>query len=181
MAGRRPKPTAAKIAAGNPGKRPLPKDEPQPERAGAPTPPSWLGQHGKRKWKELVPKLARLGLLTELDLGAFEALCSAYDRWRQAETSVKRDGMTYKKGGIMRKNPAISIAAEARKEYRQLAGEFGLTPASRGRAAQGAAPPAPQLPGTEGWPSQDHPNSLALSDDEGFSEDEIFGEAGKIH
>ena len=39
--GRKPKPTHLKVLAGNPGKRPLPKNEPKPKPI-APRCPQWL-------------------------------------------------------------------------------------------------------------------------------------------
>jgi len=45
MAGRRPKPRALKLITGNPGRRPIPDDEPEPElgRPAEPTLNLWDG------------------------------------------------------------------------------------------------------------------------------------------
>ena len=52
MAGRRPKPTAAKKLAGNPGKRPLPKNEPPPKRT-QPVRPRHLTREGSAEFTRL--------------------------------------------------------------------------------------------------------------------------------
>ena len=48
MAGRKPKPTRLKIIQGNPGKRPLNKNEPQPERRLMRA-PSHLSEEAKKE------------------------------------------------------------------------------------------------------------------------------------
>jgi hypothetical protein len=59
-----------KILRGNPGKRPLPKDEPQPP-AGEVMPPSWLTVLQRALWEELAPTYKAMGCLTIADSMAF--------------------------------------------------------------------------------------------------------------
>lgn len=175
--GRRPKPTAAKELAGNPGKRRLAKGEPAPKGGKVPTAPSFLGRYARKFWNDYAPMAVRLGLLTEADVGAWEGLCHSYDRWRQASADVKRLGRVYEKGGIVRLRPEVRIEAEARKEFRQWCAEFGLTPSSRSRVAASLADAAqPTLP--MNMPDQEDPARSSLSDgpwgDE-FGDDDYFG------
>ncbi len=111
------KPTALKLLQGNPGKRPLLKNEPKP-KVGC-QPPPWLNVEARVQWKRLAPRLIELGLLTEIDGDAFAALCML-----TAHLAVL--------GTIQ--GAAI---AECTKELRQLWGRFGMTPADRSKVSVG--------------------------------------------
>jgi len=80
MRGRIPKPTAAKKLAGNPGRRPLPKNEPMP--TGKAVRPDWLNVGAMQVWNELAPGTERLGLLTDHDAFAFGVLCTLAAEFR---------------------------------------------------------------------------------------------------
>lgn len=84
MRGRKPKPTALRILAGNPGKRRLPQREPKPE-AGAPACPEWLDSEAKREWRRVVGHLDAAGILTRADRAALAAYCQAWSGWLAAE------------------------------------------------------------------------------------------------
>ena len=101
--GRPPIPTALKIRAGNPGKRPLPTDEPQP-MPGRPRCPEWLDPAAKAKWRALVPELERLGLLTRLDGDALAAYCQAWAEVREATRTLRRD-----RGRKLTRNQKLTI------------------------------------------------------------------------
>src|SRR5690348_3709942 len=91
MAGRRPTPTTLKVLRGNPGKRPLNPKEPKPPTA-IPIAPQHLTEIAKAEWDRIAPKLAQLGLLTDLDRAALAAYCCAYARWSEAEEALKKTG-----------------------------------------------------------------------------------------
>ena len=74
MAGRRPKPTKLKLVTGNPGKRKLNDNEPQPARE-IPSPPSHLTDWGKTAWGRMTVLLDGMGVLTVADTFALERLC----------------------------------------------------------------------------------------------------------
>ena len=57
--GRKPKPTAIKVLEGNPGKRPLNKFEPAPEKKAPPC-PEWLNGEAKAEWERLADKMLNL-------------------------------------------------------------------------------------------------------------------------
>jgi P27 family predicted phage terminase small subunit len=153
----------------------LPK-EPLPKASETPSAPSWIGQHGRRLWQAYAPKLAKLGLLSEIDTSAWEALCHAYDRMRQASSDIKRHGRVYVKDGIVRLRPEVRIEAEARKEFRQYCAEFGLTPASRSRVAEsvdrGRQPDLPMNLPDAADPEKALPPGPW---DDGFTDDQFFG------
>lgn len=70
MAGRPPKPTALKLLTGNPGRRPLPKNEPKPP-AGKAEPPDWLSPMARKLWDKYAPRYEAMGTLTSADELAF--------------------------------------------------------------------------------------------------------------
>lgn len=128
-----PTPTALKILRGNPGRRPLNPNEPQPERA-SPTCPEWMPPAGRTEWERIVPELDRLNMLTLLDIGMLEGLCNAYARAIRADKEVEERGITFTTDkGFVVKNPAVGVGDAAWDRYKKFCAEFGLTPASRSR------------------------------------------------
>jgi len=141
-AGRKPKPTALKILEGNPGRRPLNKNEPNPPQIASGC-PEWLSDKAKEEWARAAPILERLGLLTELDRVAFAGYCQNYGKWVEAEEFLKEKGTTY---GYSKKDddgktiavyitqfPQVAIARKCMEQIIKLCAEFGMTPSSRGR------------------------------------------------
>ena len=132
MAGRRPLPTALKLIQGNPGKRPINRDEPKP--SGIPTCPRFLKKEARTEWKRIAPRLANIGILTEIDRAALAGYCQAYGRWVEAEKKVLEKGEVVKSvnGNIMQ-NPYLIIANKSMDHMRKFLVEFGMTPSSRSR------------------------------------------------
>ncbi len=133
-----PKPTALKLLAGNPGKRPLNTREPRPAKT-APRCPGWLGAEAKAVWKRLVPDLRRMGVLTVVDGEALASFCQTYVRWREAEDFLDKHGSVYpirdERGQVrcMQQFPQVSIARNLILILKSFYGEFGMTPAARTR------------------------------------------------
>jgi P27 family predicted phage terminase small subunit len=137
--GRPPKPSHLKLLSGNPGKRPLNAAEPRP-KAGAPACPAWLSARGKARWKELVPELSRLGLLTVVDGDALAGYCQACAELAQATETLDREGRYQRSGTFKRAHPALAAQREALAAVRQYSALFGLDPSSRSKiSAPGAA------------------------------------------
>lgn len=132
--GRKPKPTAQKRAAGNPGKRRLNDAEPEFESLLiAPPAPSWMADYAREMWDKLAPELIDAKVLTRTDLHVLEGFCSAYSRWREAEEDVTRNGITIKSMMGRSKNPACTVANEAMRQMTSYGAALGLDPASRAR------------------------------------------------
>lgn len=133
MQGRKPKPTAMKMLAGNPGKRALNHSEPRP-RAVLPRPPEHLSDEEKNKWKLVVKELHPLGLVTTIDKDALAFYCVLFVRWIKAEKMVREKGEIIKTAaGNIIQNPYLSIANRALEQLNRLGAEFGMTPSSRTR------------------------------------------------
>ncbi len=121
MRGRKPKPTALKILAGDQPCR-INTDEPRLPAVTEAAAPKWIGSYGAVLWRRMVPMLVNAGVLTQGDLPGLELLCSEYDGLRRDPTN-----------------------AGCRDRYRRLLAEFGLTPSARSRLKSTAAPKADAL------------------------------------
>ena len=114
--GRKPKPTALKVIAGNPGKRALNASEPRFPSGGSPA-PDWLGDEAAAAWNRLAPALESNGMLTVADADALAVYCDLVGRYVEAR----------------RAGDDVPMAVVG--QMRQLASEFGFTPAARSRVA----------------------------------------------
>jgi P27 family predicted phage terminase small subunit len=150
MKGRRPKPTVLKRLEGNPGKRPLPRNEAKPPVVRTLDAPRTLDAVGRQEWRRLAPQLQMLGLLTEIDRSALELCCEIYSELRQLRAQRRRwlrD--TVKRDEVRRVDAALDRKSGL---YRQYLVEFGLTPSSRTRVEtdEVPAPAVVQPTGTDG-------------------------------
>lgn len=133
--GPRPIPTKLKKLTGNPGKRPLPKNEPVPNQATRlPPAPAHLTDMGKKEWQRAGKLLHNLGLLTDIDLTALAGYCSTYAQWVDAQEHINKHGVLIKApSGYPVQSPYLGIANRAMVEMRKWLVEFGMTPSSRTR------------------------------------------------
>lgn len=130
-----PKPTALRILQGNPANRPLPENEPKP-KTSIPSCPSHLKTEAKKEWRRVTKELKSLGLVTHIDRAALSAYCQAWGRWVEAEKKLAETTDIVKtKGGNIIQNPYLSVANRALEQLTKIAGEFGMTPASRTRVS----------------------------------------------
>ena len=135
MRGRKPKPTRLKVIAGNPGKRPLNKNEPKP-MTNTPDCPPELSPAAQQEWKRLVSELSALNMLTNLDRVALATYCEAYALWVEAISAIRKYGTMVKSpSGYPMQSPYLAIANKQAEIMMRIASEFGLTPASRSRIA----------------------------------------------
>lgn len=134
--GPRPTPTKLKVLRGNPGCRPLNKDEPEPPVDGIHMPPH-LGQVASARWAELLPMLQAVKVMTRADIEALARYCDTYEWWLATRAKLKADGDTYPilndKGEVkyIAQRPEVSIAHKLAVQLRQLEQDFGLNPSAR--------------------------------------------------
>ncbi len=126
--GPKPTPTVLRLLRGNPGKRPVNRGEPQFNRPapGSIACPARLKGEAAAEWARLVHELVGAGVVTVADLGSFEAYCFIHGLVRRYEDAVAK--MT----------PAKAISSGLQSQLikleglrRALAGDLGITPASR--------------------------------------------------
>lgn len=129
-----PKPTKLRILQGNPGKRKVRKDEPAPPPVADGDAPDFLEGLALDEWNRVAPELRKLGLLTVVDVPMLAIYCSTFASWRAAELKVRELTKDPKEGyAAALMQGWVKRAKEERAALRQLAAEFGFTPASRSR------------------------------------------------
>lgn len=144
--GRKPKPTARKKAAGNPGKRAINVAEPDFGLVTDIDAPEWITGTARDMWARVAPLLLKQKVLQVTDLHNVEAFCMAYGNWRDAAADVAKNGVVIAgaTGGPI-KNPALTALNEAAKQMVTFGSMLGLDPASRQRLV-GSGPKKPDNP-----------------------------------
>src|SRR3990167_6611297 len=108
MRGRKPKPTRLKLVEGNPGRRPLPENEPEPVTELPPA-PAHLDDAARAEWDRIGAQLLEQGLVSHLDMAALAAYCVDYSRWAFAEEEIRRTGIVlWQENGKPLINPLIA-------------------------------------------------------------------------
>ncbi|MDP9192280.1 MAG: phage terminase small subunit P27 family [Acidobacteriota bacterium] len=141
MRGAKPIPTNLKLLRGNPGRRPLPENEPQvPE--GEIVPPEWLSDEAIEIFRSYEVILKSMNVLTIADVDMLAVLAATQQefvecnqdvqmRGRQVERTVMtKDGREIE---VYEDNPAVKMGSDAGKRVKALMVEFGLSPSSRTR------------------------------------------------
>mgnify|MGYP003376550111 CR=1 FL=1 len=108
-----PKPTALRLLAGNPGKRPLNLREPVTGEADTQAPPE-LSEAACEHWNRLAPMLVKSGVLKQSDRDLLVMYCIGYTAFLQSAAEGKLN---------------VTLMAQ----LRQALGEMGMTPAARTR------------------------------------------------
>ena len=143
--GQKPKPTALKIIQGNPGKKPLNKNEPKPSPR-APECPSWLTPYAKEEWYAVADELEKLGLLTRVDKSTMTGYAVAFGTARKAQDTIQAEGLTFTtETGYIREHPEVGVAHRAWSQVRAFAQEMGMTPAARSRISVPSKPDEGEL------------------------------------
>jgi P27 family predicted phage terminase small subunit len=143
MRGRKPKPSALKELAGNPGKRPLNEAEPVPP-AGTPECPMELSPDAQAEWNRICPLLIQMGVLSTVDTTALAAYCECFAQWVSATRIVRKVGAVIKTPtGYPIQSPYVSVASKALEQMRKFLVEFGMTPSSRSRITASGTPLQP--------------------------------------
>lgn len=109
----RPKATALRMLAGNPGKRPVNAREPDAGDIDL-TPPPELDDGAVAHWHRLAPLLSRCGVLKQSDRDLLACCCQALAAWHESVRSGK---------------PNVPMLTQVR----QMLAEMGMTPAARTR------------------------------------------------
>lgn len=133
--GRPAKPIEAHILGGTfRADRHAKKRNPQPKR-GRPTCPAWLDLAAKKKWRQLVPELDRLNMLTIVDGDMLACFCVAWSEHLAATELLAKEGHIVKNEvtGAIKPHPAIAMQRSAWQALRSFGALFGLDPSSRAR------------------------------------------------
>lgn len=107
--------------------------------AGKPRCPSWLDADAKAMWRQLIPQLETMGVLTRIDGNPLARYCRLWSRWRKAEAFIDKRGEMYPlkdDGGQVKyfqQWPQVAIAHKLAQQLIRLEAEFGMTPSARTR------------------------------------------------
>jgi phage terminase small subunit len=142
-------PTSIAARKGNPGRRPLPKNEPK-YTPGVPPRPSGMSGRARKVWDDLVREMAASQVLRTVDALALVQLCedqAMLDELRKGTAEMtKAIASTAKEKGVALPGGALVQLSRTIEGRRTLATirelsiqvivqrrEFGLTPASNSR------------------------------------------------
>ena len=132
----------------------LNKGEPVP-RPGRPKIPHTLSKDQAKVWRQLTAILDDMSLLTKADSSQLERYCVYFVRWRECESFIAKNGMTYP---VKADEPTCYVGSLSSGEYvvgfaeypqlkeshrrdhalKQIEASFGLTPAARSRITCGS-------------------------------------------
>lgn len=130
---------------------------------GVPEMPAWLDKEARAEWERVVPELAALRILTEVDRAMLADYCAAHSLAVRATRAYQGEELMIDgpHGPVV--NPMVKVAREARAQARLLGAEFGLSAASRSRISAPEKPEkdtsedflfgAPRLVASDGKPS----------------------------
>ena len=111
-------------------------DEPQPPSDGI-SMPLHLGEIAAVRWRELLPMLQSVKVMTTADVESLARYCDTYEWWLATRAKLKQEGDTYPilndKGEIkyIAQRPEVAIAHKLAVQLRQLEQDFGLNPSAR--------------------------------------------------
>lgn len=101
--------------------------------------PKDLGDHGKRLWRSVGPRLVEAGSLDDLDRETFETLCRTYHKMVIADIALEDEGLSVEGlRGTMKKSPFFTQWKAYSDLYIKLLSHFGLSPHSRGMVVKPA-------------------------------------------
>lgn len=122
--GPKPTPTKEKKRLGNPGKRPINSEEPQPD--GLPEPPDYLDDYAWDLFNRIVIAMAE-GVYTACDTELLAAYCSACSTHREAVKQIRKQGQAVDD----KPNPWIKEQRQQAQVITTLGTRLGLDPAAR--------------------------------------------------
>jgi P27 family predicted phage terminase small subunit len=123
--GRKPIPTAFKLDRGNPGRRPLPPDEPK-LLSGSRAVPAGMTGRAREEWLRLVDELTDKGVLTVGDLKCFEEYCYLVAEIAEMRALIKKTGL---EDSIA--NRYVHYLDKLRSQKTRHEAQLGLTPSAR--------------------------------------------------
>lgn len=148
------KPSHLKLVTGTERKSRVNSAEPKPTKAPR-LAPAGLPDAVARAWRLYVPRLDRMGVLSDSDVPAVLALCHAHAEREAARAALAEDfltptGAVIAKGGVttyatmsstggmmLRTRPEVALVADADRRVMAYLSQFGLTPASRSKVTSG--------------------------------------------
>jgi P27 family predicted phage terminase small subunit len=131
--GRKPTPTHLKELMGNPGKRPINRNEPKPE-GELYAAPEWMSESQREGWAYAITH-SPSGLLKQLDRSILSVWVIAEDLHREAAEKIAQYGLLTKSpnAGLPLQSPYLAILNKQAQIMLKAAAELGFSPSSRSR------------------------------------------------
>jgi Phage terminase, small subunit len=147
--GRKPKPVATKLAAGNPGKRPLTTLVPAPAPGDMLCPQSVQRNERAFAYWSMYLANAAPGHLSPIDAPLLARLCMALAYADEANDKIEELGLLVKapNTGLPLQSPYLPVLNRQTEIARKLAAELALPPAQRNRVG----PYGPEQDGPSPW------------------------------
>lgn len=142
MRGRKPTPTALKLIRGNPGKRRLNHEEPEPPDLAPDVPAELSDQIARDEWTNRIVPAIETGQITAADRAFAIAHCELWSTWRSQLADANRHPHVVSSGkqGYPIPNPARGMANKTLTMLVKVDAELGLSPSSRSRVKVTAKP-----------------------------------------
>lgn len=122
-----------KLLDGNPGKRKIKGQEPEPT-LGIPKPPRHLLKAEVRAWEHFGAMLEEVDVITHLDAVALELLAVAYVDFQEARKLARKAGIiSLTDKGNKLQSPEVGVANQAWLRVEKMLSNLGMTPAARAR------------------------------------------------
>ena len=143
MRGRKPVPTELKILRGNPGRRPLPIDEPVVP-PGAIVCPEYVTGRARDIFLDYQVILEGMNVLTPADVRMLAILAVTEDEFIACTLDIEENGGRLEvfniEGSKWVSNPSVVQRSDAGKRVKALQVEFGMSPSSRTRVKAAPKP-----------------------------------------
>jgi P27 family predicted phage terminase small subunit len=132
----------------------LPPGTRHPDRA------EQLQRDAQAEWRRVVPLLARLGVLSDLDAATVIDYALCWALLRECDRLVASEGIGQRGERGIQKNPAVTAANQYRAQLRFYIAELGMSPAARTRLPQAPEDdPDSDLYDTPAWPDRSYPSA----------------------
>jgi P27 family predicted phage terminase small subunit len=95
--------------------------------------PKWLDEFAREDFERLTASVARLNLLSPVDVELYVKHAVIYSRWRRAGDDINKDLTTEGAHGGEACKAAVGIQERSERLLLQIEAELGLSPVSRSR------------------------------------------------
>ena len=128
--GRKKKPDVLKQIEGNPGKRPLNGNAPNP--TGSPVKPVYVTGHASDVWDQIIESMPP-ALYKAVDSVILSTFCVAARQYRISTEQLAKEGLTMRSmvSGDEKPHPALQAQAKALTAISTMGARLGLDPSSR--------------------------------------------------
>jgi P27 family predicted phage terminase small subunit len=135
MRGRKPTPSVLRFLRNNPGKRPMNKNEPQPDPMPVSVPEELDKELARAEWKRTIIPAIERGQITSGDRAHAIAHCCLWEQWRSQSAEADKHPHIVAVGPNKHPipNPARGMANKTLMMLTKIDAELGLTPSSRSR------------------------------------------------